>query len=180
MTEIGHRDWTYSAIDHHVYRFRLVNPATGTHDVVVSVSFGLVMSGISSSWTGVHQTTPNGTFVSADGNGTDPATVVASSDSGEVVVDAAYVKTPNEITPNHDFLTYRDLATGGFLMSQSAPGAASVTMSWTTGSNETWGTTAVPLKPVSASLLSGQTGAAVVTGTTAGRVVGTVKAPITP
>lgn len=66
--------------------WRLLAPATGTNSIVVTMSAGAHFVGGAASFTGVDQTTPLGTFVSATGNTSTP-TVNASSATGEVVID---------------------------------------------------------------------------------------------
>ena len=140
----------------------LIAPTVGTNNVVVTLSaadISFVASVVV--YTGVHQTTPTGTAVDAEGDSTDPS-VVASSAAGEVVVD---MTAKNDATsfPSAPTLTVgagqtqkanltttegggNDLAGA---MSEEA-GAASVTMSWS-GNNNPWAIAAVPLKPAGAS-----------------------------
>ncbi len=125
----------------------LVNPAVGAGTVQVTFDGSgneKVMG--ASSWTGVHQTTPIGSFVSNSGSGTTPS-VTVSSTAGEVVVDAvsnidAGTLTVDPSQTQHWKLTNGDV-TGGH---SSEPGDTSVTMSWTMPSDY-WAIGAVALKP---------------------------------
>src|SRR5262245_53884091 len=61
--------------------WRLVAPATGAHNVVVTLAAAAKFHCAASSYTGVHQTTPTGTVATATGN-TQLATVDVSSAAG--------------------------------------------------------------------------------------------------
>lgn len=125
----------------------LVNPAIGTGTVQVTFSGAgqeKVMG--ASSWTGVHQTTPIGSFASQSGSGTTPSVTVSSA-AGEVVVDSVSNIDAGSLTVDpsqteHWNLNNQDV-TGGH---SSEPGATSVTMSWTMPS-DFWAIGAVALKP---------------------------------
>jgi len=136
--------------------FKLLAPPTGTANVVVTLVGNLAPSnyavGGSVSFTGVHQTTPHGSFVSGSGSSDAPATIVSSA-AGEVVIDNVAT------SPEAQFLLagagQTDWYSGevfiGGLISVGAgstePGAASVTMSWQSLAVGEWATGAISLKP---------------------------------
>lgn len=78
----------------YIEMFRLVNPPTGTNTVLVtpSVTANAVSAG-SVSFTGVHQTTPLGTAVTAFGSSSTPSVTVTGTTSGNMVIDAACAGT---------------------------------------------------------------------------------------
>jgi hypothetical protein len=129
--------------------WRLVGPATGTHNVVITLS--AVPDGATAgvmTFTGADATTPLGTFASAQGE-SGTATVTVSSAAGELVFDTV----AQEGSSNYDLVPgagqterwdlFESNANGG---GSTESGAASVTMSWTFTS-EKWATGAVPVKP---------------------------------
>lgn len=124
------------------------NPSSG--GATVQATFSESMNSVilsTSTYCGVDQTTPTGTFTSAtDSN--SPVTVNVTSAAGELVVDgvggadvtytvgAGQTERSNlQDAGNHDH------------MSSDEPGAASVTMSWTQSASHYWATIAGPLKP---------------------------------
>lgn len=129
--------------------WRLVAPATGTHNVVITISnTSDVILGGATSWTGVDQTTPLGTSAKATAQSGTTATVNVSSATGEVVVDVVIGLDPISVGAGQ---TSRYATTGIGLTGagSSEPGAGTVTMSWTVA-NYAWRIVAVPLKPVAA------------------------------
>ena len=65
----------------------LTAPSPGTANVVVSLSGSVDVVGGAISFSGVNQTTPFGTFVSAQGTSASPS-VTASSAAGQAVLDS--------------------------------------------------------------------------------------------
>jgi hypothetical protein len=128
----------------------MVAPDEGTHDVVISLSdeadLGLCAYAISH--TGVDQTTPHGTAVSATGS-SSPATVNVSSASDELVIDGVSKRTATGTGTVGAGQTQEMNATAGSMdgFGSTEPGAATVTMSWTFSSVTGWAIAAVPLKP---------------------------------
>ena len=71
--------------------YRLLNPATGTNEVRYTLSadgYGTIKGG-AWSFTGVNQTTPNGTFATNAYYGSTPATLNVSSVSGNIVISCS-------------------------------------------------------------------------------------------
>lgn len=145
--------------------WRLIAPTTGTHDVVITFSANLrygAKAGVAT-FTGAHQTTPLGTFASANGNSAGPATVNVTSATNELVFDTVGCQG------DEDGLFCSSLSVGGgqtqlwnlsalegstngeqtLAAASTEPGAASVTMSWTIApaSAAPWAIGAVPIKP---------------------------------
>jgi hypothetical protein len=107
-----------------------------------------------STYSGVDQTTPVGTAVTAQsaGVGTTTATVNASSAASELVVDGMITRQGQTITAGAnqtDRGNVTDSANWVAGISEEA-GAGTVTMSWTLGSDNLWAIVAVPLKPAAA------------------------------
>ena len=88
LTEVGTGN---NSDDARVYIYSLVAPDSGTHNVVINFSDALNQGAIAGivTFTGVDQSTPLGTFVSAQDSDSTPATVNIPSDSGELVFGVA-------------------------------------------------------------------------------------------
>ncbi len=72
--------------------WRLVNPATGTHTVEVTLNQANKVIAGAASFLNVDQTTPVGTLFSANGKSTSASLNVTSVAEGEVVVDTLALK----------------------------------------------------------------------------------------
>lgn len=73
----------------HMYVWVLANPASGTHNIVVTPSASAYMDVVASSWTGVDQTTPVGTTANYGTSfGSSPTSTAISMSAGSVAVDA--------------------------------------------------------------------------------------------
>src|SRR5713226_4205029 len=129
-------------------------PASGTANVVVSISGARDLVGGSISFTGVDQTTPFGTFVGAQGTSATPS-VTASSATAEIVVDTLATDGDAVSATVGAGQTQRwNIRTGpaggnAIGAGSTKPGATSVSMKWTLGASKQWGMGAVPLKPAS-------------------------------
>jgi hypothetical protein len=135
-----------------VWIYRLVNPTSGTANVVVSFSTAPAYGGVVgvATFTGVHQTTPLGTFATATGAGT-PASVAVSSATGELVFDTLAVNDGGSKQPavgGGQTQRWNVFPTSGSVWGAGStePGAATVTMSWT-NTPDTWVIGAVPIRP---------------------------------
>ena len=130
--------------------YRLINPPSGTANVVVNFSAnpdkGAVVS--ITTFNNVDQTTPLGTFASAQGNSSSQ-TVNVSSATGELVYDVV-AKRSQSLTVGAGQTQRWNLYSGWEMYGggSTEPGAATTTMSWTAGS-ENWAIGAVPIKPSS-------------------------------
>lgn len=126
----------------------LVAPATGANNIVVSISG--TISGIAAggtSFTGVDQATPVGTYASANGN-SSTASVSVSSESGGMVIDIAGCFITRTLSVGSG-QTQRFNTSGGFVVvgaGSTEPGASSVTMSWSLSSADNWAIAALPIK----------------------------------
>lgn len=132
--------------------WQLVAPDTGTHDVVVTFSAELQYGAVAGAqtFTGVHQTTPLGTFVGANDISAGPATVDVSSASNELVFDTVACETCTSLTAGAGQTERWNLswADGSVMGAASTePGASTVTMSWNLGSSDYWAIGAVPIRP---------------------------------
>lgn len=148
LVSVGNR--TYGS-DARVYLYSLINPNIGTADIVVtmsgSVSNGVVLS--ASSFFGIDQTVPLGTFASATGS-SSTASVNVSSIAGDYIYDVVTFRNTSNLTVGAGQTERWDLSSGtirGAGSSESAT-ATSSTMSWT-GSSARWVTGGVALKPAS-------------------------------
>ena len=129
----------------------LVAPATGAHNVVVTLvgSSGDLLGG-SESYVDVHQTTPTGTAATNSNNFSNAPTVDVTSASGELVVDG--VAARSSLTAVGAGQTQRVNLTGGAdsVGGSEEAGAATVTMSWTMAAENPWAIGGVSLKPLAA------------------------------
>lgn len=130
----------------------LVAPDTGAHDVVVTFSAQLSRNasiGIAT-FTGVDQSTPLGSFASANGNSAGPATVNVSSATNELVFDTVACQQCSSLSVGAGQTQRWNLSVerGNHRAAGSTEaGASSVTMSWTMGASRPWAIGAVPIKP---------------------------------
>lgn len=130
------------------HMWRLIAPATGANNVVVTLSGGGTdIVAVATSYTGVDQTTPLGTAATATGTSTT-ASVAVTSATDELVVDS--------VSSNLGTLTVgagqtqRGNTTAGdnFGGASEEVGATSVTMSWTIGSSSAWASVGVSIKGI--------------------------------
>lgn len=135
------------------YIYRLLNPASGAANVVVTASgTGVIIAG-ASSFSNVHQTTPLGTYASNAGT-SGTGTVTLSSASTEIVFstiawdEAPTVTAAGTQTSRWNITSSNPLTGAG----STSVGAASVTHTYT-GSDATqdWSVSAVAVKPAPAS-----------------------------
>lgn len=135
-----------------IHLFRLIAPATGANDVIITlVSGATAIVGGSQSFTGAHQTTPLGTPATASGYDTAPSIAVSSA-TGELVADAVGTEPNNAPTVGAGQTERWNLGVGTTVRAAGStePGAASVTMSWTLGATQRWVIIGVSIKPAAA------------------------------
>lgn len=135
--------------------FRLINPSTNaTATVSGTLSSSVNWHVIGAAFTGVDQTTPNGTTFGANGTSAGPITVnVTGVNSGERVVD--FVAATSDITTltvganqsEQQNNGNNQLRTGGSYEETTG----TVTMSWTLSQVDGWVTGAFALKPAATS-----------------------------
>ncbi|MFZ1756834.1 MAG: hypothetical protein WBO46_22360, partial [Caldilineaceae bacterium] len=140
----------------HAQIWRLVNPASGTASVVASVSGAgssdAFVVGVST-FTGVNQSAPLGTFATSN-DGTTPATITVSAAANDLVFGVIALDDARSLTSStsggqserwdvSNSQGSNDGITGG---AATKPGAASVTLSWTISDDGT-SIIAVPIKP---------------------------------
>ena len=141
--------------------YRLVNPPLGTNNAVASAAGGVASRGVVVSYSGVHQTLPHGTAVTASGSGagSDPSVTVPST-AGQLVIDFVYgMRTLNQPiglsigAGQTNIYTLPGLisdSNDGTIGSSSEPGAATNTMTWalsTTSSGTSWLQAAISIIP---------------------------------
>jgi hypothetical protein len=131
--------------------WRLVAPATGANNVVVTLGAAPDAQTVGvMTFTGVHQSTPLGTFASATGDSTS-ASVTVTSAAGELVFDTLVVESSSDkaLAPGAGQTERWDLFqtvknNGG---GSTEAGAASVTMSWSWSGADKWSVGGVSIKP---------------------------------
>ena len=130
----------------------LVNPPVGTANVAVTLSaqtLGFIVG--ASTFTGVHQTSPLGTFTSAQGNSTAPSVTVTSA-TNELVFDAVAGHRRTDFTAGTGQTILWSVGSSGNDVRGVASiknGVPSTVMSWTsvTGASRGWAIGAVAIKP---------------------------------
>jgi hypothetical protein len=143
----------------HASLWYLVDPLPGTATVVVRFAAREVI-GSATSFSGVHQSAPFGTFSASNGTTTAAAVTLASS-SGEVVVDAIAARGDAlSLTPSGSRTVQVNAATGSAndevrSAGSFAPGTNSVTMSWTLGVGRPWALIAASLRQAPTTALTG-------------------------
>lgn len=138
-----------NGIDARITIYRLINPPSGTANVVVnfsgSTSKGAVIS--ATSFRGVDQTDPLRTFNSAIGTSTTPS-VSISSVAGDLVYDVLSKRNTGTSAPGSSQTERLDLSSGEIRGAGSTAPATttSTTMSWTISSAK-WAIGGVSIKP---------------------------------
>ena len=136
-----------------MHLYALVNPPSGTADVVVTLSAnpdkGIVV-GVTN-FTGVDQTIPLGTFNSSSAKSL-ASSITVNSAVGELVYDVATSRQATEIANSGQTVLYNidagnEINGGG---ASTQPGAASVTMGWSLSAIHEWAIGAVSIKPAAA------------------------------
>lgn len=136
-----------------VHIYSLLNPPSGTANVVVNLSAnpdkGIVV-GVAT-YTGVNQVEPFGVFASATGN-SNASSVTLASAPGELVFDIISYRNASCSANAGQNVVY-NIDSGGEMTGgvSTKPGAASVTMGWTNSPNaQQWAAAAVGLRPAPA------------------------------
>ena len=130
--------------------YQLTNPPSGTANVVVNFNAnpdkGAVVT--VTTYTGVNQTTPLGTFATDESKDNIP-TVDVNSVAGELVYDVVSARN-QPVTVGSGQTQRWNINSGSEIYGAGStkPGAAITTMSWTTN-NTDWSIGAVPIKPAS-------------------------------
>jgi len=125
-------------------------PSTGSYTIEVTLGGSAAVVAGATSWSGIDQTTPHGTFTSNTGASNTP-TVDVSSAGGEMVVDtlAVYPAGGGIMGPGagqtQRWSATPSLSAGGG--GSSEPGETTVTMSWSTSVGMNWAIGAISLKP---------------------------------
>lgn len=171
LTKIGEVPWTSGQGVISVWR--LLNPAAGSHTVAITHNGDLPVVYTAVSLSGVHQTTPEGTVVTASGSSATASATVTSA-GGELVVDFAAVDQDNGATATvgsgqtqrtnvSSALGLQFLDVLGLVSTE--PGAGSVTMDWSLSPVDAWKTVAVPVKPATGGTPNTQSVAGAITPT---------------
>ena len=132
----------------------LLAPASGTANVVVTLSGSTAAVAGSISFNGVDQTTPLGAFASASGNSTIPSVFVSTPNAatvvdtlaanGDAVSAAAAAGQASQWNVTTGAATTNVIGAG----STKATTGASLTMSWTLAAAKTWTLGAIPVNGV--------------------------------
>ena len=145
----------------HTEIWYLIAPATGNHNVVVTMSIpgagniGTVAG--AATFTGADQTTPIRTFASNTGNSTNAFVNVASSSNDMVLDTLAIDRASTAASTSPAQVVQWNVASGGttrdiYGFGSTRAGAASVPMSETLSATGTWALSAVSVQPSQADL----------------------------
>lgn len=154
MTLVGSRsNPTSGTAEARSYMYRLVNPGSAAANVVVTATGACTMVAGATTFNGVNQTTPLGTYVSAGGTGTS-ASVTVTSATGELVIGhVGWDSSPTISLPSgsgQTSLHSARIANPGNTLGGAASteaGAASVVHSYTSNDIQEWAIGAVSIKP---------------------------------
>lgn len=147
MTSVG----SASRLNAKMHLWRLIAPATGANNIIVTLDAANDVVGGAESATGVDQTTPLGTFASATGSSTAP-TVDVSAAADDLVVDTLGADSGATATVGAG-QTQRWNRSGAPIpigAGSTEPGAATVTMSWTLSAAGAWAIGCAALKAAAA------------------------------
>lgn len=129
--------------------FYLLNPPSGTASVQVNFSSAPDMGAVVNvtTYTGVNQSMPLGTFVSNQAQSATPSLTVTSA-TGELVYDVISIRNGNS-TPAAGQTQGWNINSGSEMTGAGSTkaGAASTVMSWTNSGNLNWAMGAVAIKP---------------------------------
>ena len=133
--------------------YYLINPATGSNTVSVSVTGSVFdFGGSAVSVTGADQTTAFGGVTTATGTSTTPSVNVSSA-SDELVIDGLSIVHSGTLSVGAG-QTQRtnEICGSGFIKHATSTegGGATITMSWSNSSSQAWAISAFAAKPVSA------------------------------
>ncbi|HEX9823253.1 MAG TPA: fibronectin type III domain-containing protein, partial [Actinomycetota bacterium] len=134
---------TFDATDHRVEIWYKIVPTIGTANIVVTLSGAEDAVAGAVSFTGVHQTTPLGTFTGAGGNNQTP-TVDVASDGDELVLAVVSISGDHNGMTLGGGQTQRWSESNGtsdgseFGAASTKPGQATVTMLWSAVNANKW------------------------------------------
>src|SRR5512136_1115277 len=153
LTKVGSK---YNADDAMVEIWKLIAPDTGTHNVVITLnrtlaSQGFVIAGVTT-FAGVDQTTPLGTFASQAGDDDNQINVTVSSATGEIAFGVIANEYNSIITDAGQTERWNIHKVGSLDTTNGAgstkTGASSVLLKWTLSSTYNhWATAGISVKP---------------------------------
>jgi hypothetical protein len=135
-----------------VQQFYLVAPDTGEQTVQVqyggSAAFDIGVVAVS--FTGVDQTTPIGTAVTASDSSTAPSATVASVTADDFVVDILGIAHSGTLTVGANQTQRANTTAAGFYKyaASTQDGGDGGVMSWSNSTSQAWASSAVPIKAV--------------------------------
>jgi hypothetical protein len=137
-----------------------IAPASGSNNVVISMSGNSEITGGAISWTDSNQTDLCGAFNSATATSTTPSVAIVSA-AGEIVMDViTWFTDPFSSTATEGagqtsrWERVNSGETHGACSTEA--GAASVTMSWTIGQSVPWISAGISVKPAAAGVTTRQ------------------------
>jgi hypothetical protein len=129
-----------------VEHWRLVNPASGDHTVVVMLTRSPTAAAGAVTFSGIDPDDPHGEPVGASGEAM-PATLTVPSRAGDLVVDTVGLRAGFKMTPAPGQTQLWNVTVGPFesAAGSARPGEATVPLQWTTDNAQTWAIQALSL-----------------------------------
>jgi hypothetical protein len=132
--------------------YTLTAPATGLNAVQVNYGGNAAfdIGVVAVSFTGVDQTTPLGTAVTATNSNTTPSATVASVTADDFVVDIMGIAHSGTLTVGANQTQRANTTAAGFYKyaASTQDGADGGVMSWSNSTSQAWAISAVPIKAV--------------------------------
>ncbi len=152
--------------------YRLINPASGTATIQVNLVAGTANYAVGggTSYSGVNQTTPNGTFTSAAANNASPAVVISDAAAGDLVLDTLAVSPTGGFFGEGagQILRWNGRSFFGFAFdigagSTESSAASPVTMSWTLSGTDSWALAGFAVKSLPSTAAAAAIGGKIIT-----------------
>jgi hypothetical protein len=135
----------------YIYVYGLINPAAGEQTVTAAWTTSRVARIITESFTGVNDTTAYDTVTTASGTGVAQALAAIASSTVKLVTDSVFISGAGNTLTVGAGQTLRKEQTAGLaqkVATSTEPGAASITMSWSTDISVDWAQIGFNLLPV--------------------------------
>ncbi len=142
----------YNSNNEHLSLWYLLNPTSGTANVVVTASGTTFIIGVSASYSGVAQSSTFGTLASNSGTtGTASSNTVATTSSNQLVVDTVNNGAASTDTPTASQTKRYQPATSGGAEGDIAATGGNMTLSWSFSSG-VWAELSVAMNPAASNI----------------------------
>lgn len=129
--------------------WRVLAPAPGVHDITVTIAGSAFVQVGGVSFTGAHQTQPEGTLQTGSGTSATPSLTLTSAMGETIVGVATIMNAGSAFTPVNATTLFVDYDAGGYLQYGASymAGAGATVYEWNYGSAQTYTILAVPVMP---------------------------------